>query len=69
LTNERHVLVGRDTSELVGAIRRLYTDGALWESLSRQGQEVVRGRFGAEFARATLAAMCANLIPSKTRAT
>jgi hypothetical protein len=56
------VLTGRTETEFAEAMRRLYTDAALWERLSRQGQDYVLRRFGLDAARERLGDMCSGLL-------
>jgi O-antigen biosynthesis protein len=62
LTDGAHVLTGRTETEFAEAMRRLYTDAALWERLSRQGQDYVLRKFGLDAARDRLDAMCSSLL-------
>lgn len=62
LVDGEHVLVERDADRFAQAMHRLYTDVELWETLSRQGQEFVMGKFGIENASAKLGGLCRMLI-------
>lgn len=49
-----HALVADDPQKFADAIVSLYTDSALWERLSKNGQVLVQERFGDEANRAAL---------------
>lgn len=62
LIDEETVLIGTDARSFSEKMHRLYTDGALWQQLSDNGQAFVRANFGISPVREKLRRLCEGII-------
>ena len=64
LVHDANALIAEDASAFAAAIIRLHDDRALWDTLSRNGRQVIEAHFSPSSLRATLATSLAHAPPA-----